>query len=111
MSNTILIANGPSREELFDGLRLFTEKRVVNFIIEDNGRQMTLPAIMQGISPEDGSGQCWNINFLVDTKIFLNLNLTPDIRSKANKKGILAIKVKAYYSTKLRRGAINCEIE
>jgi hypothetical protein len=101
---TIQIANGPSREELFDGLRLFAEKREVGFVIEHNGTQLTLPVIMQGIQSEDGSGQSWNIMFNIEVKTMLRLSLPVEVKTVFEKKKTWA--VKAYYSTKTRKGAV-----
>ncbi len=104
MSKTIAISNGASREELFDGLRLFSEKRETSFLIENNGRQMALPVIMQSIQAEDGSGHSWNITFVIEVKTLLMLSLPVEVRTVfAGKKAITA---KAYYSTKNRKGVI-----
>jgi hypothetical protein len=110
METTIQIANGPSREELFDGLRLFTEKREVTFLIDNNGgKQSSLPFIMQSIQAEDGSGNCWNIQMNLYSKSFgENFSMTPFILRKEFFGNPVknAITVKAYYSTKTRRGVI-----
>ncbi|MFZ2205472.1 MAG: hypothetical protein WAV23_02695 [Minisyncoccia bacterium] len=112
MKNTIQILSGPSREELFDGLRLFFEKRTVNFTVEnDNGRSKRgLPTIIQCIEPEDGSGDSWNIRFNIPTEDLLRLDYSffPDnfYDSHVNKK---MVGVKAYYSTKSRVGTITIE--
>jgi hypothetical protein len=104
MSKTITISNGASREELFDGLRLFSEKRETSFLIENNGRQIALPVVMQSIQAEDGSGHSWNITFVIEVQTLLMLSLPVDVRTVfAGKKAIIA---KAYYSTKNRKGAI-----
>ncbi|MBP6904885.1 MAG: hypothetical protein KBB91_02420 [Candidatus Pacebacteria bacterium] len=101
---TIPITNGPSREELFDGSRLFAEKREVVFNIEDNGRSLALPVIMQGIQPEDGSGQSWNVVFNIEVKHLLRLGLPVDVKSVFTGKKV--VQMKAYYSTKTRKGVI-----
>lgn len=104
---TIQITSGPSREELFDGLRLFAEKREVGFSIEDNGRLLTLPVIMQGIYPEDGSGQSWNVVINIEVKNLLRLGLPVEVRTVfAGKK---VVQVKTYYSTRTRKGVITLE--
>lgn len=107
MSKTIEISNGPSREELFDGLRLFSEKRQVGFLIIDNGRQMTLPTIMQSIQAEDGSGQSWNISINVEIKDMLLLSLPINVRQLFAKHK--SVGIKAYYSSKNRKGVITLE--
>ncbi|MCX6756140.1 MAG: hypothetical protein NTX85_02280 [Candidatus Nomurabacteria bacterium] len=112
MSQTIQILNGPSREELFDGLRLFAEKREVGFNLESNGREITLPFIMQSIEPEDGSGNSWNtkMNLHVDSlgKDFyqIPLEIRKAFLGTPTKK---VIQVKTYYSTKTRKGVITLE--
>ncbi len=107
MQETIQILNGASREELFDGLRLFAEKRETGFYIESNGRQMALPCIMQSIQAEDGSGHSWNVTFVIEVKTLLKLGLPVEVRTVfAHKKAITA---KAYYSTKTRKGVITLE--
>ena len=100
MSKTIVITSGPSREELFDGLRLFAEKRVIGFTIENNGRQMTPVVLMQGIEPEDGGGQSWNIKFLISEGF---------VGKAANPLNPQSKLVKAYYSTRTRKGTITVE--
>lgn len=110
MENKIQISNGPSREELFDGLRLFAEKREVAFLIENNdGKQISLPFIMQSIQAEDGSGNSWNIQMNLHLKsLGENSMMTPIILRKEFFGNPIknAIVVKAYYSTKTRRGTI-----
>jgi hypothetical protein len=58
-----IITDGPSREELFDALRLFNEQRRVLFtlkkIYQHERRTYTLPAVVLGVKPEDGSGHNW----------------------------------------------------
>ena len=71
MSQTIAITNGPSREELFDGLRLFAEKREVGFNFVSNGRDITLPFIIQSIEVEDGSGHSWNLKMVLHLELSL----------------------------------------
>ncbi len=106
MSQTIQIANGPSREELFDGLRLFSEKRQVNFHFEDHGRPLiTLPTTIIGIEAEDGSGQSWNIKLMVNLKDLPQFKFPVDFRLLFNKKPIVCFKV--YYSTKNRKGILS----
>lgn len=107
MSKTIQIVNGPSREELFDGLRLFAEKREVGFMIVDNGRQMTLPTILQSIQAEDGSGQSWNLKIKVEVKDLLKLSLPVQVRNVFA--GEKTIRISAYYSSKNRKGTFTLE--
>lgn len=131
-TNTINITNGPSREELFDGLRLSSEKRLVPFVIYNNGEERFVAVFINSIEAEDGSGQSWNLNISIDKKfIFLdpilenanskiqNTNFS-DIKEiiREQRLGrkrdflveILAprdrIELKAYYSSQTRKGAI-----
>lgn len=53
-----LIVNGPSREEIFDCLRLFPERRTVKFQLVDSEGPV-LETHVVGIEPEDGSGHNW----------------------------------------------------
>jgi hypothetical protein len=104
MQKTINITGGPSREELFDGLRLFAESREVPFLIVNNGRQVTLTGIIQSIQAEDGSGQSWNISMNVTTKEMLLLSLP--VNAKVAISGKKIIPLSAYYSSKSRKGVI-----
>lgn len=107
MSKQIQITNGPSREELFDGLRLFAEKREVSFIVVDNGRQMTLPATMRSIQAEDGSGHSWNITGYITVKSLPKVGATVTVNALFA--GMKTQSFKAYFSTKDRKGIITLE--
>lgn len=128
----INITNGPSREELFDGLRLLSEKRLIPFSLEMNGVERFLAVIMVSIQAEDGSGQSWNLTFyanksLVSKDFFIK---TPEkkehgvfvkkvsfdfFRTLAEEDYLLQeykkdqVTVRAYYSTKTRKGTIVVE--
>ena len=127
---TIESTNGPSREEMFDGLRLASEKRLIPFIIMNNDVERWIAVIITSIQSEDGSGQSWNLNFSIGKKFvsesfFLN-------HPKKNEEYVVAKKVnfdyfkqiveenylvgdfrqdliivKAQYSTKTRKGVMN----
>jgi len=62
-SNHIQIVGGPSRETLFDALRLFKDRRFVSFdvLAEDMHRTgLTLSLVrVESIGVEDGSGDNW----------------------------------------------------
>lgn len=107
LKQTIQISSGPSREELFDGLRLFAEKRTTSFVIKDNGRLVTLPVVMRVIGAEDGGGESWNIEFNVLTRRLLELSLLVELKELI--KNNSSIHTKAYYSTKRRTGVIILE--
>ncbi len=62
------ITKGPSREELFDALRLCNEHRQLTFEIAETstgdarlpmGSRTQVRAFVMGILPEDGSGHSW----------------------------------------------------
>lgn len=56
------IVSGPSREELFDSLRLSRERRTVTFKFEISPKKMLrITAQVRSIGAEDGSGQSWCI--------------------------------------------------
>lgn len=102
MQRTIQIVSGPSREELFDGLRLFAEKRLVVFRTLNNGSFQLSRVKIQGIALEDGSGDSWNVTISID-ETFLREMPSIDLR-KQNKRSYVS--VVAYYSTKSRTGTI-----
>ena len=58
------IVNGPSREELFDSLRLCSESRTVVFEFDDSGRYKKDAQVMM-LTPEDGSGNKWLLEVYV----------------------------------------------
>ena len=66
MSKTIEITNGPSREELFDGLKYTAEKRLVPFSCNVNDIDRFLAGLVTSIQAEDGSGESWNITLSVE---------------------------------------------
>jgi len=65
MANSVRfqIIAGPSREELFDALRLRHEGRKVTFTLVSADKISTLPLVLEvsvdEISSEDGSGESW----------------------------------------------------
>ncbi|MEI7765747.1 MAG: hypothetical protein WCI93_04170 [bacterium] len=126
----IEITNGPSREEMFDGLRLFSEKRLVPFIIEKNNMERWVAVIVNSIQAEDESGHSWNLTLFIGKKFisedffvskpekkeegviskkvdfaFFRQLCEDDYLVEAFKKNL--VKVKAYYSTKTRKGYIS----
>lgn len=142
MKTTIEITNGPSREELFDGLRLFTEKRLILFAVKSKSNKVerSIATVINSIETEDGSGQSWNLTFSID-KNFLSSDFFTE-KVNLQKGGIYISKVfnfyevrdmleidringggpvlhafkirnarvvKAYYSTKTRKGTITVE--
>lgn len=121
MSKTISITNGPSKKELFDGLRLFSEKKIkVSFVIKDSEKKFDLPvlggklvprkilkSVIQSIQAEDGSGHSWNISICVEGKDLLNLSLPVDVKIVFGKQKIITLK--GYYSTKTKKGHITFE--
>lgn len=60
MLGRISIFGGPSREELFDALRLMAENRKVVFVIKDDtGKRVDMLSGISMLRPEDGSGNHW----------------------------------------------------
>ncbi len=103
MSQKIKITNGPSREELFDGLRLLSEKRTVGFVIEVNGREKKPDTWIHAIESEDWTSQSWNLKFSIPTGFISPVQITPLSKQKRSET------VKAYYSTRTRKGFIIVE--
>ena len=96
---TINIINGPSREELFDGLRLHSENRLVPFKIKTRGgTEVILQAIINRIEAEDASGQSWNLRLHFNEDVFTK-GAVPELCNMLNG-------LKAYFSTKKRTGAL-----
>ncbi|MCC7289177.1 hypothetical protein IT414_02180 [bacterium] len=67
------VINGPSREELFDSLRLFNLRQtLVEFTLEQKRLRgsMVKPTVIKarvmGIRPEDGSSNRWLVDLLVN---------------------------------------------
>jgi hypothetical protein len=64
------VSDGPSREDLFDALRLFNEHRRVEFTLGSPmpGRHTpyTLLAQVNSVQAEDGSGHSWNVTVYFD---------------------------------------------
>ncbi len=108
MKTTITIASGPSREELFDCLRLFIEKRSTDFILVKNKIKYLTPLIIAGIDAVDKDGEqgeSWIIKFKVDyTKFIVSGDILPDLASNS-----INLKSIAYYSTRTRKGTITTE--
>lgn len=128
MKNTIEISNGPSREELFDGLRLFSEKRLIPFIIKKDEVERWVAVIINSIEAEDGSGYSWNLTFSVNSKYLSDEFFVEKAKKEENvivkkvdfnffrqlcednylvgecRKDLIVIK--AYYSTKTRKGTV-----
>jgi hypothetical protein len=54
------VTNGPSREELFDALRLRHERRTVTFVVQTGpGVRSVVRARVNAIANEDCSGKNW----------------------------------------------------
>lgn len=126
---TIQITNGPSREELFDGLRLFAEKRLVPFCMKMQEEEKYVAVAISSIEAEDGSGHSWNLKVTVN-QYFITESFFSS-KKREVEKGVAAVKVcfetfknmveenylvsdfrketvtiNAYYSTKTRKGTI-----
>ena len=53
------VINGPSREALFDSLRLWTKNISVQVSFVQDGVQVSKDMRILGINLEDGSGESW----------------------------------------------------
>ena len=132
MLKTIQITNGPSREELFDGLRLSAEKRLIAFCFENNENEKYVATIISSIEAEDGSGQSWNLNFStnkecisesffvkkpekIESGVYAKKFSFEEFKDLAEQDYLLGfykkeiVRIKAYYSTKTRKGVITVE--
>ncbi len=106
MKKQIDITSGPSREELFDALRLFNEGRKASIEIDNNGKKMKAEVIIHTIGAEDGSGQSWNLSFSIKES-FIKVPYPINLNSQVS---IPYTRVNAYYSTKNRRGGFSVEL-
>ena len=62
MNGTTSILGGPSREELFDSLRLYNEQRKLTFELLDKAiNKVKVMVTVTGLKVEDGSGNNWII--------------------------------------------------
>ncbi|HEX9058659.1 MAG TPA: hypothetical protein VF941_00605 [Clostridia bacterium] len=108
----ISITGGPSREELFDGLRLFFEKREVHFLSHYAGtgsHRALQSSIIKGIESLDDVGERWKL------KLYLwDYNIRPkDLTYFHGKRSThhgqvknMQVIVEAEYSTRTRKGFI-----
>ncbi len=95
----IEIINGPSREELFDGLRLFAEKRYVPFLVKKNEIEKYFAATIKSIEAEDGSGHSWNLTISAHNKLLSEESFTGKL--KKTEPGVIAKKVDFNYFKQL----------
>lgn len=109
MKTTIKITNGPSREELFDGLRLFSEKRVVNFIIEIDGKEVQLLGWLRSIQAKDVSGHSWNIEFCAAKPTLCGMVAKMPYPIDPTSSMAPLAEVEAFFSTKTRKGTLSFE--
>ncbi len=78
MKKLIEITDGPSREELFDGLRLFSERRLTAFrfrVSEISEKEAMVAVLISAIEAvDDGgadyrpNGNLWNITFSINKR-------------------------------------------
>jgi len=70
------ITGGPSREELFDALRLFGERRRVEFTFhrEESPKKIRLRTQINLIEVEDGMGEKWilEVYFVPDDGLYMH---------------------------------------
>ena len=131
VEKTIEITNGPSREELFDGLRLSSEKRLIPFCFQMNGREKFVAVIIGSIQVDDASNNFWNLTLSVNKRFVSEEMYFCTLEPKKKESGVFSeaidfdffrnltdenyllqeyrkdlITVKANYSTKTRKGKI-----
>jgi hypothetical protein len=96
----IAIISGPSREELFDALRLRHEDRQVCFTIESPNSKICTKEIfnvkVDGIAIEDGSGNNW----------LLSLSNPRDCHKAPKITTAMPPKFEVYFNTTRRKGMI-----
>jgi hypothetical protein len=101
MKKLVEITDGPSREEMFDGLRLFAEKRLIPFrfmVSEISDKQKMVAVLINAIEAVDdggvdyhASGHSWNLNFSVN-KHFVSDEIFI-IKPEKHEPGVIAKKV------------------
>lgn len=90
MPTQMQIVGGPSREALFDGLRLRHEGRTVEFRAQhEDGDERAYSFFIDMIEVEDGSGESWNLHLFYPV----------------NKRGV-SRRWSAYYNTARRAGRL-----
>lgn len=93
------IIKGPSREELFDDLRLYDERRLVTFELVPShpnfhNWRVWLRAQVVEIEAEDGSGHSWLLGVYFQDAPQQNIKLSASGR------------IKLYYNDRTRKGQI-----
>lgn len=88
------VADGPSREDLFDALRLRNEQRLVVFGLVIEGQVERLTTLVNGVTAEDGSGHSWL------------LKLSFKNRQAGRRTVINTAPVYLYYHDKRRNGTV-----
>ncbi|HRH31185.1 MAG TPA: hypothetical protein PK950_00780 [Candidatus Paceibacterota bacterium] len=132
MKTTIEITNGPSVEELFAGLRYYSEGKLIPFCIKHNDTEKYVAVLVSTIQVEDGSGESWNVSLRINQQCVRESYFANSPAKKES--GVIAkkvsydefrqlvkqdyligdfrkdqITVKAYFSTKYRTGAIDVQ--
>jgi hypothetical protein len=87
--STIEIVSGPSREELFDSLRLVKENRQVVFGLKFSSVDRPTNACVMSIEAEDGSGNCWNIKLYLSAGTSLKSRYLKGFYRTSTRTGIL----------------------
>ena len=103
INDDFVIEDGPSREQLFDALRLFNEHRIVTFTLRRRvdtdgsvtigGQKWDLSAQTLSIMAEDGSGHSWILQ----------------VRFKAEVDVLNTAPVQIYYHDTRRGGCVSRE--
>lgn len=85
--STTSIVKGPSREDMFDSLRLCAEHRTVILELRDRAQYKVKAGVVM-LKPEDGSGNNWLI------EVYINVNSKSQV-------------VPGYYNTATRTGHLH----
>jgi hypothetical protein len=110
MMQRLIITGGPSREDLFDGLRLFAEQRKVNFTLCSANipeEEVTLSFRIKSIEIVGYDGNSWNIQLNISVRDLPPYCLSVAFRLKF--KNSIPVNFKANYSTQKRSGEITFE--
>ena len=101
VSEIVKIIDGPSEDELFNGLRFSSEKRLLSLAIEKDGKKQTPLVLIQGIETEGNSGNSWKIKFSISNCFLGNKHFFINLSRIMATKTML---VEAIYSTQTREG-------
>lgn len=88
LTGQTVIFSGPSREELFDAMRLCAEYRTTDFTLQDKATY-TVKAGVVGIEPMGPSGHDWRIKLWI--KVDGSPRMVEGVYSTSTRKGTLGL--------------------